>query len=73
MALFTSEPCYEIAGLSVDLWFLTSLPVPGLAEKRPSVVIGEYNYDVKCAKSLTENSRRYRPRKNKRSSGRQVV
>ena len=73
MAVFTSEPSYGIAGLLVDRCFLTSLPVPGLAEKRPSVVIGEYNYYVKCAMSLTENSRRYCPRTSKRVSGRQVV
>jgi hypothetical protein len=53
MGFITSELCYGIAGLSADLWFLTSLPVPGLAEKRPSVIIGEYIYHVKCAMSLS--------------------
>jgi hypothetical protein len=49
MAFITSKPGYGIAGLAVDLGFLISLPVPGLAEKRPSVIIGEYFYYVKCA------------------------
>ena len=52
MAFITSESCYEIVGFLVDLGFLTSLTVPGLAEKRPSVIIGEYPYDVPCALSL---------------------
>ena len=42
----------EFAELAVDLRFLISLTVPGLAEKRPSVIIGEYFYYVKCAMSL---------------------
>ena len=46
MAFITSESCYGIVGFLVDLGFLTSLTVPGLAEKRPSVIIGEYPYDV---------------------------
>jgi hypothetical protein len=52
MAFITSESCCEIAGFSVDLGFLTSLTVPGLAEKRPSVIIGEYPYDVQYALPL---------------------
>jgi hypothetical protein len=52
MEFITSEPGYGIAGLAINLQFLISLPVPGLAEKRPSVVIGEYFYYVKCAMSL---------------------
>jgi helicase MOV-10 len=46
-AVFTCKPGYGIAGLAVDLWFLISLTVPGLAEKRPSVITGEYFYYVK--------------------------
>ncbi len=57
MVFFISEPCYGVAGLLVDLWFLTSLSVPGLAEKRPSVIIGEYYlYSMKCAVSLSWES-----------------
>ena len=52
MAFITSESCCKIAGFSVDLGFLTSLTVPGLAEKRPSVIIGEYPYDVQYALPL---------------------
>ena len=46
MAILTSKPGYGIAGLAVDLRFY-SLPVPGLAEKRPSVIIGQYFYYVR--------------------------
>ena len=53
MAITTSESHYGIAGFSVDLWFPTSLSVPGLAEKRPSVIIGEYPCVVKYTLSLS--------------------
>ena len=43
MGFIISKPDYGIARLAVDLRFLISLPVPGLAEKRPSVIIGEYS------------------------------
>jgi len=56
MAYITSKPGYGIAGSAFDLGFLLRLAVPGLAEKRPSVIIGEYLFLLYEVRYVTYNN-----------------